>query len=166
MTNSTDFLIDLKHQTKGTAKIHKPEWKCTKADTALKPREMLFEKTEQIYIIYKNSLYTPTSYFNLNSDQTYKASFCLCYQFPYFPDISTGHDSCLSKVYWRTVLVENSHSLPRPMLETILDLLSVKAIEISHKFFAAFDTPLTTTKVHMQVNPCLNTADQSKHFTQ
>lgn len=47
------------------------------------------------------------------------------------------------------------------MLETILDQLSVKAIEVSHKFFAAFDTPLTITKVHMQSNPQfgLNTAD-------
>lgn len=66
-------------------------------------------------------------------------------QFPCFLDISVGHDSCLSNVYWRTVLVENSHSLPRLILETILDQLSVKAIEVSHKFFAVFDT-LAITK--------------------
>lgn len=64
-------------------------------------------------------------------------------QFPCFLDISIGRDSCLSNVYWRTVLVENS--LPRLILETILDQLSVKAIEISHKIFAGFDT-LAITK--------------------
>lgn len=66
--------------------------------------------------------------------------------FPCFFDISIGHDSCLSNIYWRTVLVENSHSLPRLTLETVLDQLSVKSTEASHNLFAAFDTPLAITK--------------------
>lgn len=81
MTNSTGILINLKNKTK-----QKEQPKFTnlsgcvpKPDTAQKPTEMLLEKTGQIYITHKNSPYTPTSHFNLNSDQTYEASFCLCY---------------------------------------------------------------------------------------
>lgn len=65
MTNSTDILIDLKRKQKEQPKSTTLSGSVPKADTAPKCTEMLFEKTEQIYIIYKNVPYTHTSHFNL-----------------------------------------------------------------------------------------------------